>query len=49
MDEEWLALSRDGSQAIFEFFDEVDRVLTDALLTADPSDPVRKQWEEQLW
>ena len=49
MDEEWLALSYDDSQAIFEFFDEVDRVLAEALLTVDPSETARQQWEEQLW
>ncbi|MBS3761622.1 MAG: SWIM zinc finger domain-containing protein, partial [Halodesulfurarchaeum sp.] len=49
MDEEWLALSYDDSRAIFEFFDEVDRVLAEALLTADLSESERAEWEERLW
>jgi uncharacterized Zn finger protein len=49
MDEEWLALSYDDSTAIFEFFDEVDRVLAEALLTADLSEGERADWEERLW
>ena len=49
MDEEWLALSYDDSQAIFEFFDEVDTALAEALLTADLSGAERADWEERLW
>jgi uncharacterized Zn finger protein len=49
MDEEWLALSYDDSQAIFEFFDEVDRALAEALLTTDLSDRERDNWEKRLW
>jgi uncharacterized Zn finger protein len=49
MDEEWLALSYDDSRAIFEFLDEVDRVLAEALLTADLSESERADWEERLW
>lgn len=49
MDEEWLALSYDDSQAIFEFFDEVDRALAEALLTADLSEADREAWEQRLW
>jgi uncharacterized Zn finger protein len=49
MDEEWLALSYDDSNAIFEFFDEVDRVLAEALLTADLSEGDRADWEDRLW
>jgi len=49
MDEEWLALSYDDSNAIFEFFDEVDRVLAEALLTADLSEAERADWEDRLW
>jgi uncharacterized Zn finger protein len=49
MDEEWLALSYDDSHAIFEFFDEVDRVLAEALLTADLSEAERADWEDRLW
>jgi len=49
MDEEWLALSYDDSQGIFEFFDEVDRVLAEALLTADLSEAERADWEDCLW
>lgn len=49
MDEEWLALSYDDSQAIFEFFDDIDRVLAEALLTADLSKADRESWEERLW
>ncbi len=49
MDEEWLALSYDDSQAIFEFFDEVDQVLAEALLTVDLSETARQQWDGRLW
>ncbi|OYR63226.1 hypothetical protein DJ83_03215 [Halorubrum ezzemoulense] len=49
MDEEWLALSYDDSNAIFEFFDEVDRVLAEALLTADLSEAERTDWKDRLW
>ena len=49
MDEEWLALSYDDSGAIFEFFDEVDNVLAEALLTADLSEEERADWEDRLW
>jgi uncharacterized Zn finger protein len=49
MDGEWLALSYDDSQAIFEFFDEVDTALAEALLTADLSEGERADWEEHLW
>ena len=49
MDEEWLALSYDDSHAIFEFFDEVDRMLAEALLTADLSEAERADWEDRLW
>jgi len=49
MDEEWLALSYDDSRAIFEFFDEVDRVLAEALLTADLPEAERADWEDRLW
>ncbi len=49
MDEEWLALSYDDSNAIFEFFGEVDRVLAEALLTADLSEAERADWEDRLW
>ncbi|MEF8783839.1 MAG: SWIM zinc finger family protein [Haloarculaceae archaeon] len=49
MGEEWLALSYDDSNAIFEFFDEVDRVLAEALLTADLSEVERADWEDRLW
>lgn len=49
MDEEWLALSYDDSWAIFEFFDDADRVLTKALLTADSSEDDRASWEDRLW
>lgn len=49
MDTEWLALSHDDSQAIFEFFDEVDRALAEALLTADLSETDRADWEDRLW
>jgi len=49
MDEEWLALSYDDSRAIFEFFDEVDRVLAEALLTADLPEAERADWEKRLW
>ena len=49
MDGEWLALSYDDSNAIFEFFDEVDRVLAEALLTADFSADERADWEDRLW
>ena len=48
MDREWLALSYDDSQAIFEFFDEVDTALAEALLTADLTDPERDDWEARL-
>jgi uncharacterized Zn finger protein len=48
MDEEWLALSYDDSQGIFEFFDEADRALAEALLTADLSSTDREAWEERL-
>lgn len=48
MDEEWLALSYDDSQAIFEFFDEVDNTLAEALLTADLSGSERDDWEARL-
>lgn len=49
MDEEWLSLSYDDSRAIFEFFDEIDRVLAEALLTASLSEAERADWEERLW
>jgi len=49
MDEEWLALSYDDSNAIFEFFDEVDRTLAEALLTVDLSESERADWEDRLW
>lgn len=49
MDEEWLALSYDDSQAIFGFFNEVDRVLAEVLLAADLSETDRESWEERLW
>ena len=49
MDEEWLALSYDDSNAIFEFFDKVDRVLAEALLTADLSEADRADWADRLW
>jgi len=49
MDEEWLALSYDDSGAIFEFFDEVDNMLAEALLTADLSEEERTDWEDRLW
>ncbi|MDL0129915.1 SWIM zinc finger family protein [Halobacterium salinarum] len=48
MDREWLALSYDDSQAIFEFFDEVDTALAEALLTADLADAERDDWEAKL-
>jgi uncharacterized Zn finger protein len=48
MDREWLALSYDDSQAIFEFFDEVNTALAEALLTADLADPERDDWEARL-
>jgi uncharacterized Zn finger protein len=48
MDREWLALSYDDSQAIFEFFDEVDTALAEALLTADLADPERDDWKARL-
>ena len=48
MGEEWLALSYDDSQGIFEFFDEADRALAEALLTADLSSTDREAWEERL-
>lgn len=48
MNEAWLALSYDDSQAIFEFFDEVDTALAEALLTADLSDAERDDWEARL-
>lgn len=49
IDEEWLALSYDDSRGIFELFDEIDRALAEALLTADLSDTARDDWEERLW
>ncbi|WP_254533512.1 SWIM zinc finger family protein [Natrinema gelatinilyticum] len=49
MDEEWLPLSYDDSQGIFEFFDEVDQALAEALLTADLSESERDDWERRLW
>lgn len=49
MDGEWLALSYDDSNAIFEFFDEVDRTLAEALLTTDLSESERADWEDRLW
>jgi len=49
MDEEWLALSYDDSQGIFEFFDQVDKALAEALLTADLAEGERADWEERLW
>jgi len=49
MEQEWFALSYDDSQAIFEFFDEVDRVLAEALLTADLPEAERADWEDRLW
>lgn len=48
MDEEWLALSYDDSQGIFEFFDDMDDALAEALLTADLSDTERDAWAERL-
>lgn len=48
MDEEWLTLSYDDSQGIFEFFDEADRALAEALLTADLPEAARETWEERL-
>lgn len=48
MDQEWLALSYDDSRAIFEFFDEVDNALAEALLTADLSDSEREDWSARL-
>jgi len=45
MDEEWLTLSYDDSGTIFEFFNEVDRALAEALLTADLSERERDNWE----
>ncbi len=48
MEQEWLALSYDDSQAIFEFFDEVDRVLAEALLAVDLSEAERADWEGRL-
>lgn len=49
MDEEWLALSYDDSQAIFEFLDEIDTALVEALLTTNLSEPARADWEDRLW
>jgi uncharacterized Zn finger protein len=49
MDEDWLALSYDDSGAIFDFFDEVDRTLAEALLTVDLSEGDRADWEDRLW
>ena len=48
MDHEWLALSYDDSQAIFEFFDDVDTALAEALLTADLADSERDDWAAKL-
>jgi hypothetical protein len=48
MNEAWLALSYDDSQAIFEFFDEVDTALAEALLTADLSDAEHDDWKTRL-
>jgi uncharacterized Zn finger protein len=48
MDEEWLTLSYDDSNAIFDFFDEVDRVLAETLLTADLSEAERTDWKDRL-
>src|SRR5699024_7772878 len=49
MDEEWLALSYDDSHAIFEFLDDIDTALAEALLMADLSGPERADWENRLW
>ena len=49
MGEEWLALSYDDSQAIFEFFDEADNAVAEALLMATLSEAERADWEERLW
>jgi uncharacterized Zn finger protein len=49
MDGEWIALSYDDRGEIFEFFDEVGRVLAEALLTADLSEAERADWEDRLW
>lgn len=48
MDHEWFALSYDDSQAIFEFFDDVDTALAEALLTADLANSERENWEAKL-
>jgi uncharacterized Zn finger protein len=49
MDERWLALSYDDSNDVFEFFDEVDNAIAEALLTAAPSEEERANWEDRLW
>ena len=49
MDGEWVALSYDDRGEIFEFFDEIDRVLAEGLLTADLSEADRADWEDRLW
>ncbi|SEP22998.1 Uncharacterized conserved protein, contains Zn finger domain [Halogranum amylolyticum] len=48
MDEEWLGLSYDDSQGIFELLDELDHALAEALLTTDLSEADRDHWEDQL-
>ncbi|WP_324665827.1 SWIM zinc finger family protein [Haloarcula sediminis] len=48
MDERWLALSHDDSNGVFEFFDEVDNAIAEALLTAAPSKEERANWEDRL-
>ena len=48
MDEEWLALSYDDSQGIFEFFDDIDTALAEALLTANFAGSERDDWEAKL-
>jgi uncharacterized Zn finger protein len=49
MDGDWVALSYDDRGEIFALFDEVDRVLAEALLTADLSEAERADWEDRLW
>jgi len=49
MDERCLALSHDDSNAVFEFFDEIDNAIAEALLTADLSEEERANWEDRLW
>jgi len=48
MDERWLALSHDDSNGVYEFFDEVDKAIAEALLTAAPSEEERANWEDRL-